>query len=79
MHFNVDAFCKDLKAVNWNSAPGPDGPIIVNKFWHDFKQEFITIADCHAPLMQCHMSLAKHKHKSDYAPGWLLSQKNNQR
>ena len=51
-HFNVDAFRKDLKGVNWNSAPGPDGPVIVDKLWHDFKREFITIADRHAPLTQ---------------------------
>ena len=51
-HFNVDAFRKDLKGVNWNSAPCPDGPVIVDKLWHDFKREFITIADRHAPLTQ---------------------------
>ena len=38
--FNVDAFRKDLKGVNWNSAPGPNGPVIVDKLWHDFKWEF---------------------------------------
>lgn len=51
-HFNVDAFRKDLKGVNWNSAPGSDEPVIVYKLWHDFKREFITIADSHAPLLQ---------------------------
>jgi len=41
-----------LKGVNWNSAPCPDGPVIVDKLWHDFKREFIAIADRHAPLTQ---------------------------
>ena len=51
-HFNVDAFRKDLKGVTWNSAPGPDGPAIVDDLWHDFKRKFVTIADRHAPLTQ---------------------------
>ena len=51
-HFNVDAFRNDLKGVNWNSAPCPGGPVIVDKLWHDFKRGFITIADRHAPLTQ---------------------------
>ena len=54
-HFNVHAFCKDLKGVNWNSAPSPDGPVIVDKLWHDLKREFIAIAECHAPLTQRHV------------------------
>ena len=29
-HFNVDTFHKDLKCVNWNSAPSPDGPATVD-------------------------------------------------
>ena len=43
-HVNVDAFRKDLKGVTWNSAPGPDGPAIVDDLWHDFKRKFVTIA-----------------------------------
>jgi len=51
-HFNVDAFREDVKGVNWNSAPGPDEPAIVDDLWHDFKREFVTVADRHAPLTQ---------------------------
>ena len=51
-HFNIDAFRKDLKGVNRNSATGPNGPPIVDDLWHDFKREFVTIADHHASLMQ---------------------------
>lgn len=52
MHFNVDAYRKDLKGVNRNSSPSPDGPVFVDCLRHDFKREFITIADRHAPLTQ---------------------------
>ena len=51
--YNSEAFCSDLDDVDWEQlCNSTRNNMSVNELWSNFKDNFVAVADLHAPLME---------------------------